>query len=79
MPPKGDVPLYVRVRAVTENEHSHPLQTVVPETACVKWKLPLQNTNERDNLQCDPDSFDSETGSVFLEITNEEHKTRSKR
>jgi hypothetical protein len=70
--------LHIRVRAVTENKHPHPLQTVAPENALVNYKL-MKDNNERICLQCDPDSFNPELGCVFLTITRDERRSRRKK
>ena len=67
---------YVRVKAVTENGHTHPTTTVAPEKACVDWTL-MKDNNERICLRCDPDSFDPVLECVYLPITpKERHKGR---
>jgi hypothetical protein len=73
----GDEGLHIRVRAVTENGHSHPCTTVAPENASVDWTL-MKNDNERLCLKCDGGSFDPVLGCVYLPITPDEQQEHKK-
>ncbi len=73
----SDEEFHLRVRAVTENHHSHPYTTVVPENATVDWKS-MKDNNERTCLQYDSDSFDPILQCVYLPINSDERKERQK-
>jgi hypothetical protein len=77
VPDEDGETLHICVRVITENGHPHPFKTVAPEHAKVNWIL-MDNNNERNCLQCDKDSFDPVTESVFLPITAAERKNHRK-
>lgn len=77
VPPDGDEGLHIRVKTVTENEHSHPCTIVVPTDVSVDQTL-LKDNNERACLKCNSDSFDPILECAYLSITPVERKNRRK-